>query len=52
MMSKGKFNKKIFYGISLIIESFFSKIEEIKVPEPFTGLFTQYEVVVLIHEKL
>lgn len=52
-MSKGKFNKKILYGISLIIDMFsFVKIEEIQVPEPFTDLSTQYEVAVFTYKKL
>lgn len=51
-MSKGKFNKKILYDISLIIDMFsFVKIEEIWVPEPFTDLSTQYEVDVFIYKK-
>lgn len=51
-MSKGKFNKKILYDISLIIDMFsFVKIEEIRVPEPFTDLSTQYEVDVFIYKK-
>lgn len=39
-MSKGKFNKKILYGISLIIDMFsIVKVEEIPEPEPFTTSF-------------
>lgn len=52
-MSKGKFNKKILYGISLIIDMFsFAKTEEIQVPEPITDLSTQYEVAAFIYKKL
>lgn len=52
-MSKGKFSKKILYGVSLIIDMFsVVKIEEIQVPEPFTDLSTQYEVAVFIYKKL
>jgi len=52
-MSKGKFNKEILYGISLIIDTLpFVKTEEIQVSEPFTDLSTQCEVAVLIYKKL
>lgn len=48
-MSKGKFNKKILYSISLIIDMFsFVKVEEIQETEPFTHLSTQYELAVFI----
>lgn len=52
-MSKGKFNKKILCGISLIIDMFSSaETQENQVSQPFTDLSTQYEVAVFIHMKL
>lgn len=48
-MSKGKFSRKVLYGVSLIIDMFsFVKVEEIPEPEPFTHLSTQYELAVFI----
>lgn len=50
-MSKEKFNKKVLYSISLIIDMFsFVKIDEIQIPEPFTDLSQLWEV--LKHKKL
>lgn len=52
-MSKGKFNRKVLYGISLIIDMFsFVKVEEFPEPQPFTHLSTRYELAVFIRKLL
>lgn len=52
-MSKEKFNKKVLYAISLIIDVFsFVKIKEIQIPEPFTDHSLLWEAAVFIHKKI